>query len=416
MNILHLNTHDISGGAARAAHRLHTGLGRLGHDSTMFVAHRRSSDPHVVSFEPPAPSPPGFLARLRRRLLPPRRPAYTRLPGYDAFSNDRAAHGPELLAQMPPADVINLHWVATFVDYHTFFEAVSRPVAWTLHDMNPFTGGCHYTAGCSRYNRGCGACPQLGSTDPDDLSRHIWQRKQDLFTRLPPGRLHLVALSRWMAEQVQNSALLSNYPLSIIPNGLDTAIFAPQNRAFTRRVLGLPPAARVLLFAAGRSDNHRKGFDLLAEALAHLDDLPDLFLLSVGSSRPVLKSGLPHMHLGHLANDRLLALAYSAADVLVIPSRQDNLPNTVLEAMACSTPVVGFEVGGIPDMVRPGVTGLLAPPEDAPALGRAIAELLADPAAWAEMSANCRRVAVAEYSLEVQARRYVELYETMLAG
>jgi glycosyltransferase involved in cell wall biosynthesis len=170
------------------------------------------------------------------------------------------------------------------------------------------------------------------------------------------------------------------------------------------------------LFVADSTDNWRKGFVLLAEALSGLTELPNLFLVSLGGDKPALNSHIDHLHLGHTDNDRLLSFAYSAADVFVISSLQDNFPNTVLEALACGTPVVGFSVGGIPEMVRSGVTGLLAPPEDEHALAGDIASLLENDELRTEMSANCRRVAIEEYSLEIQANRYIKLYEALING
>jgi len=160
--------------------------------------------------------------------------------------------------------------------------------------------------------------------------------------------------------------------------------------------------------------SRQKGFALLAQALTNLCDLPNLFLLSLGRKGSEIAARVPHLHLDHLYNDSMLSLVYSAADLFVVPSLHDNLPNTVLEAMSCGVPVVGFEVGGIPDMVRPSVTGLLVPPGDVDALAGAIRRSLQDSAERTEMGANCRRIAVEEYALEVQARRYVTLYERAL--
>lgn len=418
MKVVHLSTHDIRGGAARAAHRLHTGLRRLGHDSQMLVLYRHSSDPAVRALRRPA----SLLSRVRRRLrrdwirLALERYAATRPAGYERFSQDRTEYGADLLAQLPACDVVNLHWIGGFVDYQSFFAAVAAhtPLVWTLHDTNPFTGGCHYDGGCGRYNSGCGTCPQLGSKHEKDLSSQIWQRKLGILGRLQRERLHIVAQSRWMANEASSSVLLRRFPVTTIPIGLDTDVFSPRDHRTARAALEIPQDARVVLFAADSATNRRKGFDLLTQALACLSDLPNVFLVSLGRGEPVIEAQIPHLHLGHLGNDRLLSLVYSSADVFVIPSLQDNLPNTVLESLACCTPVVGFAVGGIPDMVHPGVTGLLAPAQDVGALGRAIRQLLEDPDTRARMAANCRRVAVEEYALEKQAQAYVDLYRRVV--
>lgn len=418
MRVVHLSTSDKQGGAARGAYRIHTGLCESGHDSRMLVRYRKSDDPTVKRFEPPM----DLLNRLRRRIRREciqcafNRYRESRPEGYELFSDDRSEYGDTLLDQIPPSDVVNLHWVAGFLDYESFFSSVPQrtPVVWRLSDMNAFTGGCHYDAGCDKYNAGCGACPQLGSADEEDLSRQIWERKHSIFERVEPDHVRFVAQSRWMKKEITNSTLLREFPVVLIPNGLDITAFAPRDQGVAREALGIPQIAKVALFVAQSVSNERKGFRLLGRAMADLQRLSDVFLLSLGGGKPTIDASISQLHLGHVSNDRLLSLVYSAADLFVVPSLQDNLPNTVLESLACGTPVVGFDVGGIPDMVRPGVTGLLAPVGDVDALRDAIVELLRDPASRGEMSENCRRIAVEKYALEVQAQRYVELYGEML--
>lgn len=417
MKIVHLSTHDVAGGAARAAYRLHTGLRRLGHDSLMFVRQRHSYDPDVIAYRPASDLPTRLRRRWRRAQLGRDSAPYhaSQPSGYDRFHEDRTRFGADLIAQLPRGDVVNLHWISDYVDCDSFFSRVPHqtPVVWTLHDMNPFTGGCHYDLGCGRYVDGCGACPQLGSRTERDLSHQVFQRKRRVFERIDPGRLHLVALNYWMAAEVRRSVLLRRFPVTVIPNGLDTEVFAPRERALARDVLGLAREARVVLFVATSVDSRRKGFALLAETLREMGDLPGLHLLSLGTGQPAVDPGIPHVHLGTVQNERLLSLVYSAADLFVIPSLQDNLPNTVLEALACGSPVVGFEVGGIPEMVRHGVTGLLVRAGDTAALSEAIRDLLEDEARRLEMAARCRGVILGEHTLQAQAGRYVELYQTI---
>jgi glycosyltransferase involved in cell wall biosynthesis len=380
----------------------------------MMVAYRTSRDPTVVTFAPTM----DLTSRLRRRLRAemisrsfsrylPSRPA-----GYERFSDDRSLDGVGVVRQLPPCNVVNLHWIAGFVDYQGFFSTIPERVRifWRLSDMNALTGGCHFDHGCGRHTAGCGACPQLGSTDARDLSHQIWHRKQAVFSRLEPERLHIIALNRWMAKIVSQNPLLGKFPVTIIPNGVDTNVFAPHDIRFARAALGIPQDRQVVLFAADVVANRRKGFALLAQALNELHDFQRLFLVSVGASTLRIQTDTPHLHLGHVDNDGLLSLIYSAADIYVIPSLQDNLPNTVLEAMACGTPVIGFDVGGIPDMVRPGITGLLVPAGDVMGLSGAISELLRCPDKRAAMAVDCRRIAVDEYGQEMQVRRYLELY------
>jgi glycosyltransferase involved in cell wall biosynthesis len=340
----------------------------------------------------------------------------TRPRGYEEFTSDRSEFGKSLLEQVPACDIINLHWVSGFLDYGAFLGNIAGlpPVVWRLSDLNPFTGGCHYDAGCGRYNTGCGACPQLGSDESNDLSAQVWKRKERVFDQMPPERLHTVAQSRWMAGKIRDSVLFGRFPVTRIPNGLDLDVFSPREARIARAALEIPMEANVILFVADWAPNMRKGLFLLSQALKRLDACFKPFLLSLGKGEPEIEGSFSRLHLGYQSHDRLLALAYSAADLFVIPSLQDNLPNTVLESLACGTPVVGFDTGGIPDMVRPGITGLLAPVGNVDALCEAIARLLDDPSARAHMSENCRRIAVEEYSLQLQARRYVELYSQVL--
>ena len=376
MKILHVSTSDGDGGAGRAASRLHRGLRCLGYDSFMFVAKRQSDDPTVIAFEPPTSLRSRVAYRLRRIRIAHSAARYqaSRSANMSAFTDDRAGYEEAVTSQLPSCEIVNLHWIARFVDYRSFFMQIphSIPIFWTLHDMNPFTGGCHYARGCEGYMNGCSACPQLGSSNKDDLSGQIWQRKRESFEKLGPEQLHIVTPSRWLAAKVAHSALLGAFPVTHIPNSVDTQLFSPQDRHSARKALNIPQNARVVLFVAQLLHKRHKGFDLLAEALSGLCDVPNLLLVTVGRGEPVVADHVAHLHLDRLNDDPLLALAYSAADVFSIPSLQDNLPNTVLEAMSCGVPVVGFDVGGIPELVRPGVTGLLAPAGDADALGNAI--------------------------------------------
>jgi len=418
IKVVHLNTHDNVGGAARAAYRLHMGLCRLEQDSHMLVVHRRSEDSSISTFKPTTDLPKRIRRRLRWELVTRSFARYrnSRPNGFELFSDDRSQHGTALVKQLPQCNVVNLHWIAGFIDYKSFFTKVPGriPIVWTLHDMNAFTGGCHYDHGCSKYRDKCGACPQLGSSDATYLSHQIWQRKHNAFSLIEPNRLHIVVPSQWMADEVKKSGLLHRFPITIIPNGLDTEIFAPRNSSVARDALEIPREAKVVLFVADSLNNRRKGFSMLVQALDGLSGVSNLFLLTLGGGNSSFQSPIPGLHLGHIANDRLLSLVYSVADLFVISSLQDNLPNTVIESLSCGTPVVGFDVGGIRDMVRSSVTGLLATPQDVKALKSAIIQLLRDDERRKEMAANCRHIAVEEYSLEVQAQRYVELYEQIL--
>lgn len=412
-----MSTHDVWGGAAIAAHRLHTGLRAIGQESTMFVAQREGGGQDVLRFVPPTDFRSRLARTLRRKSLARalNRYARSRPTNMELFSDDRSQHGDAPLRQIPPCDILNLHWISGFLDSGSMFRRVPgrTRLVWTLHDMNAFTGGCHYDAGCGRHRNSCGACPQLGTTQERDLSRHIWNRRHSAYSRLAPSQLRLVAPSRWMAGEIQQSALLGRFPVAVIPNGVDLDAFAPRNRAFARNALGLPQEAKVLLFAAHTIDERRKGFSVLIEALAGLREEKNLHLVAVGGYSVLPHLGIPYHPLGYISNERLLSVVYSAADLCLVPTLQDNLPNIIIESMACGTPVVGFNVGGMPDVVSDGRTGLLVPLGDSQALRENIRRALANSAGLAEMSANCRRTAVEKYSIHRQARDYLKLYESL---
>jgi len=217
-----------------------------------------------------------------------------------------------------------------------------------------------------------------------------------------------------MAGMAQASSLLHEVPITTIPLGLDTEKFRPRDRRFARDVWDIPHDARVMLFVSSPLDRPEKGFHLLADALRGLDRRSNLVLLSVGSGEPPTDTGIPHRRLGYVSHEAVMSTVYSAADVLVMPSVQDTFPQASIEALACGIPVVGFDVGGIPEVVRHGVSGVLVPARNTDALRSAVWHLLQDPTKRAQFGVNGRRIALEEYSLEIQARRYHALYEQIL--
>jgi glycosyltransferase involved in cell wall biosynthesis len=321
------------------------------------------------------------------------------------------------IKSLPAFDVINLHWIAGFLDYEVFFEHLPRgvPLVWRMADMNAFTGGCHYDRGCGKFAARCGACPVLGSSTDNDLSRQAWTRKHRALAGVASERMHVVGTSRWIAEQARKSSLLGRFPSSVIPNGLDTEVFAPRDKPAARAALGVPAGAKAVLFVADSAAATRKGFAYLAAALAQLAGEPELFLMSVGGNKPDVP-GIPQVDLGRIYDDQKLSQVYSAADVFVIPSLQESFGQTVTESMACGTPVVGFDTGGIPDMVRPGETGYLARVGDAADLADKIRRLLREPERWPEFGRNCRAAVLRDFSIEALAGRYAALYQTLAAS
>ena len=383
----------------------------------MYVRIKLGSDPSVKLYEPRQDVRTRILRTTRRFRLERAVHRYDETSPLERtfFSQDRTMFYSDPLMHMPPGDLIHLHWVADFLDYEAFFSWLPNrmPLVFTLHDMANFTGGCCYDMGCGRFAQECGACPQLGSGDESDLTRQIWRRKQEYYESLNSDRVMVVTPSRWLEAEVSRSSLLSRFPRSVIPYGLDLEVFQPRDRRVAREVLGIPAETRVLLFIAAGIHEPRKGFTLLSRALDGIESHSKILLLCVGPGAPADFPRCPCTHIDGVTNDRFLSFIYSAADVLVAPALADNLPNTILESIACGTPVVAFAAGGVQDAVRPGVTGLLATPGDAVELRHALLDLLDNDVKREELSRKCRQVAVAEYDLGVQAHRYLKLYEKL---
>ena len=242
MKVIHVSTQDIRGGAARSARRLHQGLQRIGWSSTMFVKEKTCLDPTILRFEPPRGLVTRLRGRVRREVIARGFSRYqaSRPEGYELFSDDRTPFREAVVEQVPSCDVVNLHWVAGLLDITSFFPQMTQttPVVWTLHDMNAFTGGCHYDDGCGRFRGTCGACPQLGSTVERDLSRAIWERKHKAFTHVRPGALRIVTPSRWLAEEATRSTLFAGLQTDVIPYGIDVEQFSPRDRACARDEIG----------------------------------------------------------------------------------------------------------------------------------------------------------------------------------
>jgi len=429
LSVVTLSVH-AGGGAGRAAARLHAGLRGSGLDAVMLVASQDGNYPGVQVLNDAASAPTtvsGSAAhrgpdrwQQQYRLWAEQLQAYPdRPPGLEMFTDTRAVYRMEHVAEIQVADILHLHWVAGMVDPADLGRAgENKPVIWTLHDMNPFTGGCHYAGDCRKYEQACGACPQLGSRIEDDLSRQGWSAKQQAYQDLD---LSIVTPSHWLADCAARSGLLGSRPIHVIPNGFPLEIFKPGDSRHARRKLEISPEARVVLFGADSVLNRRKGFRYLLEALRLLTQPADdreLVLACFGHLPPDsdLKVPCRLVTLGHLADEAQLAQAYGLADVFVLPSLEDNLPNTAIEALACGVPVVAFDSGGLPEIIEHRKTGYLVKrrhPED---LAEGIEWVLTASAFAQQAPELCRQKAVACYGDKDRAADYTRLYEQALTG
>lgn len=411
MKVLLFNTYDW-GGAGTATRRINRGLRRIGVDSTMLVRHKRSDDPYVVG-------PGGTLQRVYSMARIVLDPVPLKLFGgaEGDFSIGWVPDGlPKRVAKLDP-DLIHLNWVGEgFFDVKTL-GTLDRPIVWRLPDMWAFTGGCHYSGECDRFEEDCGSCPQLGRDLKHDLSWWTLRRKRKAWDG---ADITVVAPSTWLADQAKRSALFSDRRIEIIPNGLDTDTYRPFDTEVARDIFDFPTDAKIVLFGSiSPTSDPRKGFTYLRDALRSLSETAsddDVQVVVFGASEPENPPdlGFDARYVGYLNDDQSLALLYSAADVMVVPSEYEGFGQTVTESMACGTPVVAFDATGPRDTVVHEETGYLAEPYDPADLAAGIRWVLEDEERRADLSANARERAIREYDLETVAREYQNLYQTLL--
>jgi len=419
MKSLIISTSDIGGGAAIAAYRLHDGLRQIGQESRMLVRQKLSIDVDVAVVPGDEAERKATLATLSEDLRLNARTdlssTYFTLP----WPGEYVASHP----LVESAAIINLHWIGQFLSPESVRQLLlqGKPVILTLHDQRAFTGGCHYTAGCDGFVDSCARCPQLRPAFHGISSSTLALSRACLEGVPAPV---IVAPSRWLAHEARRSALFSQFRIECIPYGLDLDVFKAGDRHAARTHFGLPQEAIVLLFGAQNLAERRKGFDLIQAALeqlledsaiARLVEEKKVVFAAYGQNADALRATrLPLVLLGEQATPGAMAKLLSASNLFICPSREDNLPNTVMEAMACGVPVLGTDVGGIPDMVTQGEHGMLVPPNDPAALSRALAHIISRPAVLATWSIQARAKCERQYALRHQAQAYSQLHEELL--
>jgi glycosyltransferase involved in cell wall biosynthesis len=408
LKVLQLNYSDINGGAARAAYRIHHAFRGSGIDSCMLVNVAASGDWTVQG---PSSQWGKAISRVRPQLVAPLRKLLR--------TGNPIIHSPAFVPSRWPeriyafdADVVQLHWVQGEMLSIAEIGRICKPIVWTLHDMWAFCGAEHYSTD-HRWRDGYRSDNRPAHESGFDLNRHTWQRKRKHWRR----PLQIVCPSQWLADCVRASALMGEWPVAVVPNPIDTGCWRPIDQLQARHLLGLPQDCPLLLFGAmGGGTDPRKGIDLLLAALARLRAEPNLQTLQLvvfGQCAPQSppQLGFPVHYTGHLHDDLSLRALYSAADVMVIPSRQENLPNTGLEAHACGTPVAAFNTGGLPDIVSDRVTGALAEPFEPASLAAAIRWLLEDPHRHQSLRRAARQRAEELWNPARVAALYAEVYQ-----
>src|SRR5215469_14272857 len=405
MKVVHLAYADGAGGAFKAAHRIHHGLRALGVDSSMLVSKRVTNDPDVAD----AGSPAGRIwAQVATYLdvLPLRA---LRVPRDEFSSLAWVGTGAVRKARKLSPDLVQLHWICSGFMRIESLAKLRAPLVWRLADMWPLAGIAHYVGDDTRYVQGYTAERRpLGERGPD-LNRWVWERKRAALARVK--ELTVVTPSRWLARCASQSLLLRERRVEVIPTGQDTSVYRPIPRQVARETLRLPPGAKLVMAASMGLGEKRKGVALLLQALESLRDRGYELLLLGDPPRSPSRLPVQAHWLGRLNDDISLALAYSAADVFVAPSTEENLANTVIEAMACGIPCVAFNVGGMPDIIRPELNGYLATPFATDELAGGIASILECGPAYAALSAEARSTVEREFSEGQQASRYAALYE-----
>lgn len=414
MRVLHLSTFDVRGGAARGAYWLHRELQRQGVDSKMLVARKYGSDNDVFEIG-------GTIGRIANGMrikldsLPLRHYRRTNdsfwTVGWLPCRIDNAVN------RFAP-DLVHIHWVGGGFFPIQSLKSLHHPVVWTLRDMWAFTGGCHYTAGCTRYLSSCGQCPQLGSAVESDISRSIWLRKEEAWSGLD---LWLVPISSWLADCARQTDLLRDMPIEVIPNGIDVTRFAIHDKLASRAAWQFGPERRRILFGAVDAvRDPRKGFDHFIEAVRHLacrgwSERAEVVVFGDFPPESMPALGLPVRFVGVINDDAALAQLYAAADVMVVSSTQEAFGKTLIEAMACGTPVVAFDEGGPADIVAHRKSGYLARPFSAEDLASGIQWCIEDAERNRKLGRAARESAKRDFDIVHVAERYRALYRQILS-
>jgi len=422
-SIVCIGNNDIIGGASRAAFRLFKGLKAIGKPCKYVVGWKHSNDPDVIEasydqlFKGDHPDMI-FSSLVRENYIESNRTSLTNTffsftyPGYPVAGHD----------VIKSADIVNLHWIEHYLTSVSISQLGTgyKPLVWTLHDQRPFTGGCHYAAGCERFMDAlCSDCPQL-LHDPYRLPNAVLKDKIDLFKNL---NLTVVTPSQWLAREARKSALFKNNRIEVIPNSIETEIYKPKSKRAAKQKIGIDPDAVTFLFAAVDSKEERKGYKYLLQALelarvnqdfGQLIEKGKIHIICMGMPDESIKQfNIPIYHTKYLIDDEEIVNVYNASDLYILPSTEDNLPNGILESMACSIPVIAFNIGGIPDLVD-DLTGRLVEARNIEKLAESILELSLNEKLRKELGERCRKKIESMFMIETQAVKYAKLFEDIL--
>lgn len=411
MKVLHLSISDGGGGAALGAYRLHRGLRQAGLQSEMLVLRKVTEDPSAHRLSDALSRWQRARRRLAERRHQRRLSGNPRATGSGHWSLNQFDYPIASAINAFAADIVHLHWVGDNFLPIGQLGKIRAPLVWTLRDMWAFTGGCHYASDCRNYRAGCGACPQLDDGSAQDISALVHAKKRSEWSKLS---LTAVAISEWLADCARASSILGDRRIEVISNPIDPRVFKPLDRRVARDAFNLPPDKPLILFGAiGGTGDLRKGFKYLAEALTKLADDGRAELVLFGSERhETIDVGRPAHQVGRLRDAVSLSALYSACDVYVLPTLQEALGKTLMEALACGSPCIAFAGTGPNDLVAHRLDGYLARMKDSADLAAGIEWTLAQ--SWSREA--LRRRILERYGVERISQRYVELYESLIGG
>lgn len=410
MKILIVNHWDKYGGASRAAHRLHKALINSGISSQMLVQ-IKSGDEYTII---------GPDTRLKK-LINILRPTLDIFPVLRYKNKVKTQFSPnwipsagivKIINQINP-DIVHLQWINFGMIRIEDFKKIKAPIVWSLHDNWAFTGGCHVMWSCEKYMTACGKCPNLGSQRENDLSKTIFKRKLKTYAQL--DNLTIIGLSKWIKKCAEQSTLLGNKKIINLPNPIDTFVFKPIDKIVSRGLWNLPTNKKLILFGALEFNSDiNKGFLELSNALKLLT-LKDVEFVIFGNNMPKDPPEYPFKthYLGHLSDDSSLVSLYSACDLMIVPSRQENLSNSIMESLACGTPVVAFNVGGNSDLIDHLQNGYLVKPFDINDLKSGIEWVINHPD-YDSLGKDARKKVVNNFESSIVAEKYIEVYANVL--
>lgn len=415
MNVLHISTFD-KGGAAIAAIRSHTSLLDCNIESNILFLFAQNADSIKNGFiYNKKEIQPSLIIRILNKLQLSKKKTQkeineklleNKIAGYEMFSFAHSDYNITHLQVYKDADIIHLHWVSNFLSFN-FFQKTKKPIVWTLHDMNPFTGGCHYSMGCEKHKENCENCPQLiGTIDTNSAYCNLKLKKKKLASK----QIEIVTPSKWLASHSQKSSLFGTYSHTVVPNTLDLTIYKKLNKDDCRKKLNLPPHAPILLFVAENIKNQRKGFTLLMKSIIELQ-IPNLQLVCIGKKNGNIDLVKDVHFLGEIHDEHTMALSYNAADVFILPSVEDNLPNVMLESLCCGTPVIAFPNGGTEEIIQNGINGIITDEISSTSLSSAISTFFLSQTQFDNIAISNQ--AHINFSSEKHNEAYLKIYKKL---